>query len=403
MEIKEDLLHHIWKYQLFRVPLLDLDDKPVELVNPGQHNRDSGPDFFSAMIKSDDILWAGNVEIHNKASEWYQHGHHLDKAYDNVILHVVLSPDCQVENSSGRKIRTVKLEIEPAIRLRYELLMENPGSIPCRKALTLVNRERMNMWMERLLIERFEEKTSSIETELRRCAGDWKEVIFRSMARAFGQHINADPFEMLSRSVSLKMILDKCSDLVSKEAILFGQAGMLTAEFHDDDYYSELVRRYQTMNKEHGLQSIDGFLWKFLRLRPDNFPTIRISQLACSLERYPDFFTQLLELHDPVDSLMQMDIRASEYWETHYRFHFRSPPRPKSMGKDRLHGLLVNAVLPVLFARSCFLEKSFHAPDIPEILRSFPPEDNRIIRMWKSLGIDVPDLFSSQALLQLTI
>ena len=423
MEIKEDLLHHIWKYCLFKMPLLDMDDLPVELVDPGQHNRDSGPDFFNAKIRSGRILWAGNVEIHKKASEWYQHRHHLDPAFDNVILHVVLYPDCQVCNSRGREIRTVKMEIAPELRLRYELLMENPGYIPCWRDLHLLDQGRMSIWLERLLVERLEERTARIKAELNRCAGDWEEVLYGSLARAFGQKTNAEPFEMLARSVFLKQIREYCPDLISKDAILFGQAGMLEGSGTlddsgiqdnpadqaalssypgDDEYYIRLCQRNRFLQSKLGLQPIDGFLWKFLRLRPVNFPTIRISQFAWLIENYPDLFEQLMDQQDPVAFVMKMDIRASDYWTSHYRFHRGSRPGEKTMGKGRLTGLLINAILPVLFAGHRLLGKPGNAPDIPDILVRIPPEDNRVIRMWKSLGREVPDGFSSQALLQLT-
>ena len=408
MEIKEDLLHYIWKYRLFRLPLLDMDDLQVELVDPGQHNRDSGPDFFNARIRSGRILWAGNVEIHRKASEWYQHRHHLDPAFDNVILHVVLDPDCQVCNSRGREIRTVKMEIDPGIRLRYELLIENPEYIPCWRDLHLLDQGRMSIWLDRLLVERLEERAAWITAGLNKCAGDWEEVIYGSLARAFGQKANADPFEMLARTVSLKKIQKFCPGLISKEAILFGQAGMLAVDAEkadlavDDGYYDELRHRYRFLQQKLKLQPIDGFLWKFLRLRPGNFPTIRISQFACILEMYPGLFAKLMDQQDPVALVMKMNIRASEYWISHYRFHRRSVPGEKIMGRGSLYGLLINAILPVLFTAYRHRGKSGNAPDILDILARMPPEDNRIIRIWKSLGREVPDGYSSQALLQLT-
>jgi len=410
VEIKEELLHFIWRYRLFRMPLVDMDDMQVELVDPGQPNRDSGPDFFIARIRSEGILWAGNVEIHKKASEWYQHGHHLDPAFDNVILHVVIDPDCQVKNSHGREIRTVKMEIAPEIRIRYELLMGNPEFIPCWRDQYRVDQGRMRIWLERLLVERLEERVAWILEEYDRCSGDWQEVLFYALARAFGQKINADPFEMLARSLTRKSIMDNCPDLATKEAILFGQAGMLRktvpVSIGDgepaDSYYMDLSKEYSVLQANLGLQPIDGFLWKFLRLRPDNFPTIRISQFACSLENYPDLFSQLVDHADPVDFIMKMELRTSEYWTNHYRFGRNSPPREKRIGKNRMTGLFINAFLPVLFAFQRLDGKSVPGLEIPDIMCRIPAEDNRIIRMWRSLGREVPDIFYSQALLQLT-
>jgi hypothetical protein len=235
--------------------------------------------------------------------------------------------------------------------------------------------------------------------------------------------VNADPFEMLARSVPRETIRKHCPDLISKEAILFGQAGMLGGKKKEahaggkeahaggmdrrssgdhDAYFSELCGRYQILQNKLGLQPINGFLWKFLRLRPDNFPTIRISQLACCLENYPELYRQLQDHPDPLDCIMKMELKASEYWNTHYRFQRESPPRGKSPGKDRMTGLFINAVLPVLFAESMIRGDPFRAQELSGLLTRIPPENNRIIRMWKSLGMAVPDGFSSQALLQLT-
>ncbi len=425
MEPREEPLHLIWKYRLFRVPLIDLDDSPVELVDPGRHNLDSGPDFLNARIRSEEILWAGNVEIHRKASEWYQHGHHLDPAFDNVILHVVLDPDCQVRNSKGREIRTVRLEIPPEILRRYELLIHHPGLMPDRRCLPVLNPENLNLRLERLLHERLEERSARIRKDLVRCAGDWREILYGSVARAFGQKVNADPFEMLAWSLPLESILRHCPDLVSKEAILFGQAGMLgkpegrarTAggrkkemvpgghargfSEEEDPYISELQGKYDSVRLKIGLQPVTGFIWKFLRLRPDNFPTVRISQLASALENYPDLYRQLRDHPDPLDFVLNMELQASEYWNTHYRFRRESPPREKSPGRERLTGLFINAVLPVLFAECMILGNTRRARELKETLVRVPAEDNRVIRAWKNLGIDVPDGFTSQALLQL--
>ncbi len=414
MEVKEDLLQFIWNYRLFDTPLRDLDEVEVELIDPGQHNRDSGPDFFNARIRSEGILWAGNIEIHKKASEWYQHGHHLDAAFDNVILHVVMEPDCEVRNSSGRVIRTARMGIAPEIIRRYGLLMNNPGLIPCWRNVLHVDRGRLNLWLERLAVERLEERTRRVMEDLERCSWDWQEVLYLSMARAFGQRVNADPFEMLARSVTLKQIREDCPDQLSREALLFGQAGMLVGqngmiEAAGDAYYTELCQLYKVLKRSSGLQPIDGFLWKFLRLRPDNFPTIRISQLAYSLGKYPDLFEELVGADDPLDFALKMEIRASEYWTTHYRFGHESPAREKHLGKSRMRGLFINAFMPVLFAfrrmdrsypmrpgNGCLKEWDFH-----ELMRRMPAEDNRIIRMWKGLGLEVPDVLASQAILQL--
>ena len=426
-ELREEPLHLIWKYSLFRMPLVDLDDLPVELVDPGQHNLDSGPDFLNARIRSEGILWAGNVEIHRRASQWYQHGHHLDPAFDNVILHVVLDPDCQVRNSRGREVRTAAMEVPSEVLRQYGLLVHHPELVPDTRYIRAVEAGRMLPALEKLLHERLTGRAARIRAELKYCGGDWAEVFYTALARAFGQKVNADPFEMLARSVSLESILASCPDLLSKEAVLYGQAGMLgdwmsragragggqgsgagerqpagNLPGSEDPYLSELRERYASIRERLGLVPMTGFLWKFLRLRPDNFPTIRISQLAASLERYPGLFRQLRDHPDPLDLVLKLEIGASEYWETHYRFRRESPPREKSPGRDRLAGLFINAVLPVLYAENMIRGDARRADELRGMLARVPPENNRTIRMWKSLGIAVPDGFTSQALLQLS-
>jgi hypothetical protein len=411
VDIKEDFLQFIWKFRLFSPPLKDLDEIVVEVVDPGMHNRDAGPDFFNARIRYDGLLWAGNVEIHKKASEWYQHGHHLDGAFDNVILHIVLEPDCLAKTSKGREIRTVQMEISPGITRRYGLLMSNPELVPCWRNLKSLDQSRMGIWLERLLLERLEERVKKVVSDHVRYRGEWSEVLYVSIARAMGQKVNADPFDMLARSVPLKKIIQFCPDEIAREAILFGQAGMLavdkdmvagTGTDGSDEYYQELCRIYRKLKIKLDLQAMDGFLWKFLRLRPDNFPTIRISQLACSLDLYPELFEALVGADDPVDFVQNLEIGASGYWTTHYRFGRKSPARVKKMGKSRLTGLYVNAFLPVLLAYRRMENRSGQVNDLVESLTRIKPEDNRITRMWKSLGREVPDVFSSQALLQLT-
>ncbi len=364
MELKEDLLYHIWQHRLFEAPLLDLDEKMVELVDPGLLNRDAGPDFFNARIRSEGILWVGNIEIHRKASEWYQHKHHLDQAFDNVILHVVLDTDCQIANSKGRVIRTVKMQIPPNLRMRYELLMETPAFIPCWKEIDRIEKEPMNLWLERLFVERLEQRLNWVIEVHAKFKGDWNEVLYLSMARAFGQKVNADPFEILARSVSFKRIQEFCEDLISKEALLFGMAGLLDetenkqlcenglqgGESPRDPYYSELCARFTCLRNKMEIHPMDTFLWKFLRLRPDNFPTIRISQLAFSLDKHPELFSELIGQTDPVDFILKMEIRASEYWNSHYRFGRLSPEREKNIGKTHLSGLYINSFLPVMLA-----------------------------------------------------
>jgi hypothetical protein len=268
---------------------------------------DSGPDFFNARIKMGPLSWAGNVEIHLKASDWYRHGHHLDPAYDNVILHGVVVKDREVWNSKGRKILTVCMEFSQHLWSKYKDLLTKHESIPCPEELSSVNKDGLGFWLEKLYMERLEERMNAVKHSLEETGGDWEEVLYRAMGRAMGQKTNAEPFELLTRTISLEKISRYCPDLRSKESILFGQAGMLSKP-DGDAYYGSLQKSYEHLRCRLRLQPMESYLWKYLRLRPMNFPDIRIAQFAWMLDRYPVLFFQLSGMEDPASFIMNMKI-----------------------------------------------------------------------------------------------
>lgn len=206
MERREDFLQYIWKFRLYNTPLLDPHGSLIEVIDTGQLNTDSGPDFFNARIKAGPLTWAGNVEIHMRASDWYRHGHHLDPAYDNVILHCVVEKDREVHNSKGRKILTVTMEFSQNLWSKYKVLLAKHETIPRWEELGSLNTDRLNIWLERLYMERLEERMKSVKLSLEEAGGDWEEVLYRAMGRAMGQKTNAEPFEMLTRTISLEKL-----------------------------------------------------------------------------------------------------------------------------------------------------------------------------------------------------
>jgi hypothetical protein len=401
MERNEDLLQYIWKFQLFSTPLKDQQGNPFEVIDPGQPNADSGPDFFNARINAGPLTWAGNVEIHMKASDWYRHGHHLDPAYDNVILHAVAEKDRVVLNSNGREILTVKLEIHRAFRNNYQNLAALNRRIPDRTELDSRDRDWFHGWLERLYTERLEERMKAVKLSLADTGNDWEEVLFRAMGRAMGQKTNAQPFDMLTRTLSLKSIYSCCPDLHSKESILFGQAGML-AGTDGDDYYLAIRETYEILRRKLELIPMDSFLWKYLRLRPMNFPDIRIAQFAWMLDKYSALLSRLINAGDPAAFVMNMRLGTSRYWMTHYRLNKQGLRGERLVGKERLSGLLINAVVPVLSAYMQEKGRSLDQLEISHIPKRLPVENNRVIRVWKNIGILATDSFTSQAILQLT-
>jgi len=400
MEGNEDFLQYIWKFRLFNTPLQDHTGSQIEVIDTGQLNSDSGPDFFNARIKSGPLTWAGNVEIHLKASDWYRHGHHLDPAYDNLILHAVVEKDRVVLNSKGREILTVKMEFNQNLWSKYQSLQAEQAVIPHREEMVFKKRDWFHIWLERLYMERLEERIIAVKLSLEE-TGDWEEVLYRALGRAMGQKTNAEPFEILTRTISLKKIARYCPYLHSKEAILFGQAGMLNST-EGDAYYQAMKQAYDILRSRLALQPMEAYLWKYLRLRPMNFPDIRIAQFAWMLDKYPALFYRLSSAGDPAAFVMNMRLGTSRYWTTHFRLNKPGHWGERIVGKERLSGLRINAVVPVLCTYMRDRGMSVNLLEISNIPSQLPIENNRVIRVWKSLGIPVTDGYTSQAILQLT-
>ena len=399
--ITEEFLYYLWKSRLYELPLRDQDEEIVEVIDPGQRNHDAGPDFFNARIRAEGIVWAGNVELHIKASDWYLHGHHYDPAYNNVILHVVLDADCMVNNARFEMVPTACLDFRPEMYRRYSGLIHHSIDIPCREALERVDMSGLKTWFENLLEERFSEKRVAINRALNQAKGSWEEVMYQYLARSFGQHVNAIPFEMLARTLPLPLFNKNNSRIRQVEALLFGQAGLLPAKA-EDAYTRELKKLYREFQNRHKLQPMESHLWKFLRLRPMNFPGIRISQLAFLLNRYPDIFQDLTREERPWDIISSLEIRTSPYWDNHFIFGKKVRKCIKRSGTEFMHRLNINAVIPVHYTHEMHSMQSNSFSAWMESLNNLPGENNHTIRMWKALGIPARNAFYSQALLQLS-
>ena len=401
MERNEDFLQYIWQNRLFNTPLHDADGNSLEVIDTGQLNTDSGPDFFNARIKSGPVTWAGNAEIHLNASDWYRHGHHLDPAYDNVILHAVVKYDRQVLNSKGREILTVTMKFSKDIWNVYQNLLTKQAAQPYWEGMDVRNRDGLQILLERFYMERLEERMSAVKLSLKETGNDWEEVLYRALGRAMGQKTNAQPFEMLTRIISLKRVARFCPDLHSKESILFGQAGLLDKP-DGDAYYLALKKTYDYLRHHFKLPPMEAYLWKYLRLRPMNFPDIRIAQFAWMLEKYPVLFYSLTGAADPAAFVMNMRLGTSRYWMTHFRLNKQGQLQEKFVGPERLSGLLINAVVPVLCTYMRDQGMSEHLLEISHIPAHLPVENNQVVRVWRSLGMPANNGFTSQALLQLT-
>lgn len=317
--MKEEFLHYIWKNKLFnKEELLDANGNKIIVENTGLHNHDAGPDFFNAKIKIGDTTWAGNIEIHIKSSYWETHKHHTDKAYDNVILHIVLENDKDVFNTKGNKIQTCELKFNKSHLASYEGLINSENIIACNNYINDIDKFTLNSWLTALLIERIEQKTSELKQILKFTNNNWEEAFYISLAKAFGFKVNALPFELLAKSLPSIILAKNKNNLFQIEALLFGQAGMLKKLNINDAYFSSLKKEYNFLKAKYKLKSIDPHLWKFLRIRPANFPTIRISQFAHLIYKSSHLFSKIIKESDTKKIMQLFNIEASIYWQTHY-------------------------------------------------------------------------------------
>jgi hypothetical protein len=404
--MKEEFLHYLWKYRLFYTHrLTDPEGTRIEVINPGEYNRDSGPDFFNARIRIAGTEWAGNVEIHTKASHFESHGHHRDHAFDNTILHVVAEYDKRVRNARGEEILTVKIEFDPFLYEKYLELVNNPFIIACHGEIENLDRFFIRHWQGSLVVERLQGKSDSIMKIFSQTGNDWDETFYRILSRYFGFRVNTEPFEMLASVLPFKIIRKHSDCRFEVEALLFGTSGMLEEGLFrtaiNDDYYKELIKEYNILAAKYSLQPIHGWLWKFSKLRPVNFPTVRISQLSSLLSVTGGLFSRVIETTDIKSLRKVFEVSASEYWDDHYVFGKKSTSITKTSGTTASDILLINAVIPIIFIYG----NSHNNHEISERAISFldqiGAEENILITDWKKTGIEAGSAFDSQALIQL--
>ncbi|HNU77396.1 MAG: DUF2851 family protein [Prolixibacteraceae bacterium] len=398
----EEFLQFVWEQRLFDASqLVTVSGEKVRVADPGVRNRDAGPDFFNARVKLGKTLWAGNIEIHKNASDWYRHGHHDDDAYGNIILHVVQRNDRPVFRPGGEEIPTLELPFPPRILENYRLLKEATTWIPCQERFHQADRCKLKIGFNRLMIARLQEKTNEITGRLRQNNHDWNETFYQLLARNFGFRTNALPFDMLARALPSSIPAKHRDSLFQTEALFFGQSGLLHEELLGDNYFLELRKEYDFLAAKYHLRSMGGHLWKFLRLRPVNFPTVRIAQFATLFYRSEGLFSAMLEQADLREIRKLFDITASPYWDSHYKFSHPSKKSVKHLGEEATNILIINTLVPFLFVYG-ELTRTDHLKDRAlEWLDQLPAEENAVISRWKALGVEVENAFDSQALLQL--
>lgn len=405
MLFPEDFLHYVWKFRLFdRGNLQTNDGEALEIFSAGIHNSDSGPDFQNARIKIGDTIWAGNVEVHLSSSDWKKHGHATDDAYENVILHVVYRDDAPLVLTNGRRVPTLELQnrIPDELYSRYhKLIFGEKSIIPCEASISSVDNLTLYNWLTRVLVERLEKKSATVIAALNLNRGDWEETFYQFLAANFGFKTNAVPFELLAKSIPQNILAKNKNNPIQIEALVFGQAGFLNEEFKDE-YPLKLKEEYGFLQKKYKLAPVEKHLWKFMRLRPANFPTIRLAQFAALIVKSNHLFSKLLEIKD-VKALKALftDVKVNPYWEDHYRFDVVSPPSPKNIGEASVDILLLNTMALFLFSYGKYNQQQHFINRSLQLLEYLPCENNKIITDFTNLGVKIKTAFESQALIEL--
>lgn len=403
--MEERFLHFIWKHRLFNYHgLQTCEGHLVEVIDPGKHNHDAGPDFQQALIKLDGILMAGSIEIHTEAKEWFRHNHERDPAYNNVILHVVYSGDTVSVRSPGNiYIPTLVLQnrVPLATYRRYTNIQMSRHRIPCHGILEIPDKAILNLYSETLLVERLLNRHTQIEELLTRYQNDWDRVSFIVIGRSFGLPVNGDNFQSILESIDPKILRKHCKSLYQTEALLIGQAGFLE-EKSDSLYFHKLQREYRFLQSKFNLSPVNASCWKKGKMRPASFPLLRLAQLASLFQKVPDWFNMIVKSFNVESLSHEFEISVASFWERHHNFKKSNQKRiSRHLGKDARDNIIINSVIPLLFSyghytgEKDYAEKSIHA------YRRLSAEKNSITKLWEVAGWKGENAGDSQAQIEL--
>ena len=401
----EAFLHYIWQYQMLGKGLTTTDGQPVVVHRAGDLNRDAGPDFFNARVSVGGVEWVGNIELHLKSSDWNAHRHSSDKAYNSIILHVVYEHDAPVVLENGRVPVTLALKpfIHPSLVANYDALMapSTPGTVPCAHRLPSVPPLVTHSWLDRLAVERIEAKSEVVRRLLDESRGSWEQTCYWLMAHYFGGKVNALPFELLAKATDQRLLARWKDNPARVEALLMGQAGFLEG-YIEDDYPRRLQSDYDALRTGASLTPVDSYLWRFFRIRPSAFPTIRISQFANLLASTSNLFATLLEQTEVRQLEKFFNCRASDYWNNHYHFDRATEKATvKRLGRMQADSLIINAWIPLLFVYGELRGQPQYKDQAVSLLQQLPAENNSIVREFAASGLAPENAVQSQALLQL--
>ena len=370
----------------------------LEVLHPGTLNHHQGPDFQQAHIRIDGIIWVGQVELHIRSSDWFAHAHHQDVLYRNVILHVVWEDDIG-NHADPVPVLTLQDRVPKFLLHRYEAWMRSRQFIPCQSELHKVNNLVLTAWKERLLVERLQRKTAMVLSFHNSTRQHWEETFWWMLARNFGMKVNADAFESIAKTLPASLLLRHRNNLVQLESLLLGQANLLDEQFREE-YPRLLKREYEFYRTKYSLRSTHMPVY-FLRMRPPAFPTIRLSQLAMLLHTTEHLFQQVLETEKPEPVRLLLNVTASGFWDEHYTLEEKAPPKPKHLGEQFADNIMLNTIIPVLFAYGCWKREQQYKDRAIQWLQHLPAEQNSILSKFRLMGTTISTAFESQALLEL--
>ena len=400
----ESFLHYLWKNRLFRfLEAKTTDGEPVSIIFPGYHNTDAGPDFKHAIIQIGVIKWAGDVEIHLRSSDWFRHKHQFDEKYKSVTLHVVYEHDCEVERQPGEYFPTLELKnlIPEEMFARYEQLVTSSNTMGCFGMIDQLDSLHARSVMSAMAVERLLHKQQRVAETVQKCSGDWNEAFYRHLALGFGFKTNAPAFELLSLSLPYKIISRHIDSSLQVSALVFGQAGLLN-EQPVDGYHDQLKYEYDYLRYKYQLVPIESHHWNLLRLRPPNFPCVRLAQFVALLCKIPKMMQEVLD-HPNVEYIQHLFVvEADDYWRSHYHFGKENLlPHGVLLGKSSVSLLLINTVVPFLFAFYKFKGEDHNLERVLQMLEELPFEDNKLTRCFSESPFPKESALESQALIEL--
>lgn len=400
--MKEDLLQFIWKFQYYNSnELLTTSGDAIQIIHPGSHNFNQGPDFIQAKIKISDTLWAGNIELHINSSHWNLHKHSTDPNFNNIILHVVWNHDVEISDHNGNNLPTLELQsrVSKILLEKYEQLMNGAQFIPCEKQWREVNELTLTNWKQRLVAERLMTRSENILRILKETNDHWEETFWWLIASNFGLKVNSEFFQKLAKTLPVILLAKHKNSLLQIEALLFGQAGLLESQFNEK-YPAMLQKEYRFFQKKYRLDPIDGELF-FLRMRPANFPTIRLAQLARLIHESEHLFSKIKEAKSLAAVKKMFAVVANDYWHYHYIFDEETEYKIKTLGKQMIDNVIINTIVPVLFSYGLHHDEEYFKEKAISWLEEVSPEKNSITKGFEQLGFANKNAFDSQALLQL--